>query len=241
MTISKVFFLIVQTSLYGAVVGMIVFLLKTLLGKKMPAKWQYLIWFILLLKLLIPFGPESGISIFNHTKMPINITKEAVLERIVFNERDHTLPPDNIPRTLFNKINFWGIVPYVWALGCSIFILWLLLTNLFLNQKLRKNSYITSNRILNIFTVCKAKVNLKKKVSLVTQSYIKSPSLFGLFLPKILITKDLESMTDKDIEYTLLHEFAHLKRGDIGVNYLLLLLQSVHWFNPIMWFFFKKM
>jgi len=28
-------------------------------------RWHYLIWFALIIKLLIPFGPESAVSLFN--------------------------------------------------------------------------------------------------------------------------------------------------------------------------------
>ena len=38
----------------------------------------------------------------------------------------------------------------------------------------------------------------------------------------------------------LLHELAHLKRHDLAVNWLLGLLQSVHWFNPALWLVFRR-
>jgi bla regulator protein BlaR1 len=37
-----------------------------------------------------------------------------------------------------------------------------------------------------------------------------------------------------------LHELAHYKRKDLLANYLLLVLQIIHWFNPVIWYCFKR-
>lgn len=39
----------------------------------------------------------------------------------------------------------------------------------------------------------------------------------------------------------LLHEFSHLKRLDLPLNWLMCLLQAMHWFNPLLWFAFARM
>jgi bla regulator protein BlaR1 len=50
------------------------------------------------------------------------------------------------------------------------------------------------------------------------------------------------NLNDKDISYIfiLLHELAHYKRKDLLANYLLLVLQIIHWFNPVIWYCFKR-
>src|SRR5439155_14936998 len=37
-----------------------------------------------------------------------------------------------------------------------------------------------------------------------------------------------------------LHELAHLKRRDLWLNWLIALLQILHWFNPLIWFGFAR-
>jgi bla regulator protein BlaR1 len=72
------------------------------------------------------------------------------------------------------------------------------------------------------------------------QEDIGTPSLFGVFKPRILLPSVLLSLNEKQISYILLHELAHYKRRDLLANYLLLGLQVVHWFNPVIWYCFKK-
>ena len=42
-------------------------------------------------------------------------------------------------------------------------------------------------------------------------------------------------MSRKDTEHVLLHELAHIKRGDPIVNCIYLILQIAYWFNPLLW------
>jgi len=41
--------------------------------------------------------------------------------------------------------------------------------------------------------------------------------------------------------YVLLHELAHLRRWDPWINWLLSLLCLVHWFNPLVWYAFRRL
>jgi hypothetical protein len=42
-------------------------------------------------------------------------------------------------------------------------------------------------------------------------------------------------MTRSDTEHMLLHELAHIKRGDLWVHGFYMLLQVVYWYNPLLW------
>jgi murein DD-endopeptidase MepM/ murein hydrolase activator NlpD len=69
-----------------------------------------------------------------------------------------------------------------------------------------------------------------------TQDIIKAPSLFGLVKPVVLLGEHINEMSDEHIRYLLLHELLHYKRRDMVLNALLIVLQSVYWFNPVVWF-----
>ncbi|MCL4218437.1 MAG: M56 family metallopeptidase, partial [Candidatus Hydrogenedentes bacterium] len=70
----------------------------------------------------------------------------------------------------------------------------------------------------------------------------RGPALFGFIRPRLLIPKTLlESMSPRELRHVLCHELAHLKRRDILVNWLVAVLQIVHWFNPVMWYAFYRM
>jgi len=49
----------------GSVVAGIIILTKALLKNKLNATWHYYIWFLLVIRLVIPYAPQTSFSIFN--------------------------------------------------------------------------------------------------------------------------------------------------------------------------------
>ena len=47
--------------------------------------------------------------------------------------------------------------------------------------------------------------------------------------------KKFKNMSTQDTEHILLHELAHIKRGDLLVHAVWMLVQIVYWFNPLLW------
>ena len=56
--------------------------------------------------------------------------------------------------------------------------------------------------------------------------------LVGVLRPVILLPDT--ALAGPALELVLLHELHHLRRGDIPVKLLLVLVRGMHWFNPIM-------
>ena len=65
---------------------------------------------------------------------------------------------------------------------------------------------------------------------------IDKPFILGIFRPRICLPS---GMDDEQTTYVLLHERAHLSRGDHIIKPLSFLLVAVHWFNPILWLAYK--
>lgn len=61
---------------------------------------------------------------------------------------------------------------------------------------------------------------------------VKSPFILGIIKPRIVLPS---FMNEKEMEYVLAHEKAHLKRYDHLWKPLGFLLLTIYWFNPIMW------
>ncbi len=68
-----------------------------------------------------------------------------------------------------------------------------------------------------------------------------SPALYGCWRPRLLLPAGfVQKFSAAELDYVLLHELAHVKRRDLPVNWLLSLLQAVHWFNPLVWLAFAR-
>ncbi|MFB3788975.1 MAG: M56 family metallopeptidase [bacterium] len=66
--------------------------------------------------------------------------------------------------------------------------------------------------------------------------WITSPIVVGLFRPAILLPADLNKhFTRNQIKWILLHELAHIRRGDSLIRILQGLLQIIFFFNPVVY------
>lgn len=108
-----------------------------------------------------------------------------------------------------------------------------------LNKKYSKQ-VCSDNRAAVIFENCKKKLGISKNIKLVICEGRKAPCIFGIFNPTVLIDKENLNYDSESLKYVFLHELSHCKRYDMAFNYVLLLILCIHWFNPIIWFLFKK-
>ncbi len=80
------------------------------------------------------------------------------------------------------------------------------------------------------------KLGLRELPVMVLSRNIASPAVFGTFKPVLVLPADTaRHLSQNRTEHILLHELAHIKRGDLKVNSLYMLLQIVYWFNPLLW------
>lgn len=248
-----VFRLVWTTSVYAGFVGIILMILKTLLKDRISPKWHYLLWLILIMKLLVPFGPESAVSLFNVVQP---VSQEIDFVRIygqvqaggdTQTSRDDIppeqtqMPPAGGNASAHTWIAMTGeMLPYIWLFGAVVILSWLLYTNHTLTRKLKTNGNPAPEAIRLLLENCKKTAGIRGNPRIIVQDVVKTPSLTGVFRPKILLTPVILNLREQEISYILLHELAHYKRKDLPANCLLLLLQVIHWFNPVIWYCFLK-
>ncbi len=87
------------------------------------------------------------------------------------------------------------------------------------------------------FSVCK-RLGIRKNIELLESKYLKSPLLFGIFRPVIIIPD--KSFSKKELEMILAHELTHCKHCDLWISLGASIAQCVHWFNPAVYFMGKS-
>jgi hypothetical protein len=66
--------------------------------------------------------------------------------------------------------------------------------------------------------------------------YATSPAVCGLSRPVILIPQSLANkLQPHEVRAVLMHELAHVKRGDLWINLIQTLLQIAYFYNPLLW------
>lgn len=285
---------IVEATIFGSVTGLIILLIKTLLKNKINKRYAYLLWIILVIKLIIPFGPESNISLFN--SIPINSNMENILSsnRGQLENNDTKLDDINsnsnasqtndyieadnntnevnstnstskdnysskednenvgqsnqvinntasTPIVGTNKDKLSTILSFIWLFGFIFAIVTHMAIYIYFIKDLKKSSTLKYERLEKILKKCKLQLNINKNIQVIVHDKINSPSLVGMFKVNIILPEHLINLSEKELNHIFLHELCHYKNKDNYIDNLLGVLQCVHWFNPLIHYYFKKM
>lgn len=189
--------------------------------KKAPKWINAVLWAFVGFRLICPFSFESIFSIIPSTDtIPQNIANGPSFDvhtgiNIVDNQvNDYlgshyyegvTVPID----TGFTAVNVFTVL---WLIGIVAMLVYSCVSFIRLNAKVREG------------------VVLKDNIWLCDR--IDTPFILGLFKPRIFLPS---GMAERDMEYVIAHEMAHLKRRDHWWKPLGFILLTVYWFNPVMW------
>jgi beta-lactamase regulating signal transducer with metallopeptidase domain len=125
-----------------------------------------------------------------------------------------------------------------WLAGVLVLTAWLMLRLRQLRRLHRRDPDATDppqwfNELLSDVA---GKLNLRCVPQVVLSPSVASPAVFGAFRPVLLMpAEDTRKLSRKELEHVLLHELAHVKRGDLKVHGFYMLLQIIYWFNPLLW------
>ena len=109
-------------------------------------------------------------------------------------------------------------------------------------RKLARASAPTDSSSQTLLDDCRREFGLSQRVELMETDAVQSPALFGLLRPRLLVPRGFGGQfTGRELRYIFLHELAHVKRGDLWLNWLVTALQILHWFNPLLWLGFARL
>lgn len=149
--------------------------------------------------------------------------------------------PSNPPRIGWRDkalaVAFWG-----WVLGIVVLIWRVVVGTHRLSRRVCAVRPITDSGVLGLLEDCKQLMGITTPLVIIETSRIKNPMLYGFLRPRLLLPDGLITrFNHQELRLVLLHELAHLKRGDILVNWLATALQILHWFNPVLWVALARM
>jgi bla regulator protein blaR1 len=126
-----------------------------------------------------------------------------------------------------------GMITLIW-LACLSIQLMRLTGGLYRLSRIRRRSGPLPGEYWNErLSVLTQRLGIGRTVTLLQSQWVKVPSAFGFLKPSILVPLGMLSQLPPDqVEAVLLHELAHIRRGDYAVNLLLLLTEAIFFFNP---------
>ena len=246
-----------SATIYGSIAGIVILVIKALMKNKLNKKYAYLLWMILIIKLVMPFGPESSFSLFN--QIPIKINSQVNMNNSS-NINEYIIDTDyeghsskntsqeaiitqsaSIINNESEKSIFINVIPLVWISGAVLTSVSYTVIYLHFMENIRKKENIKYDYLESVLNGCKEKLHIKRKINIVVDDMINSPSLIGIWKIRIIIPNNLTNLSKEELQHIFLHELCHFKSKDTWVDNMLVFLQCIHWFNPIIWYLFKQM
>ncbi len=143
-----------------------------------------------------------------------------------------TISPPQVPVT---PLTWQGVVFLVWLAVVIAMGLLLLQRALFVRglvAQAKKAGHLMNDAL----SYCCVSMGIKSKVRLKISVNATTPSVCGLIRPVILVPWKLTSTLGASrLRTILMHELAHIRRGDLWVNLAQTALQIIYFYNPLLW------
>lgn len=222
----------------------ILLILKPLAGKVFSAKWQYYIWLVALIAMVMPVyvrlpkkSADVNIPVISaepaaeFTAAPdadtYTATEAPLPEQVIDVPAGETVTVAELEKKDFD-LNIFDLAAIIWISGVCVFLLCAMISYMrFLRYK-RRNSVPVDEYIE--FTEVKKKLNIKRHIPLKKSDDLTAPMLVGVIKPVIYVPdRDIGS---KALTMIFMHELTHYKRHDLLYKWFSLLVNALHWFNP---------
>ena len=250
---------LVQVALYSAAITAGILLFRFIFKNRISSKLQYLMWWLLILRLLMPVTPDIGLH-FNLQDMLLKQAHQAELPAPapVLDVAPASVPStqpsydsvtpavqpntDVAPSQHVNpakSTDWYSIVFVVWLLGAIGFLGWLIFVKMRYYESLQHLMAGGPREVYELYDRCCKELGVKPlPLWIVNKSMSPGIAFFGE--PVLLVPLSLCG-DESRLRFALLHELTHKKRGDHYMTLLLNILRAVYWFDPVVHFAFSEL
>ena len=250
---------LVQVALYSAAITAGILLFRFIFKNRISSKLQYLMWWLLILRLLMPVTPDIGLH-FNLQDMLLKQAHQAELPTPApvldvapasvpntqpsYDSVTPAVQPDTdvAPSQHVNptkSTDWYSIVFVVWLLGAIGFLGWLIFVKLRYYESLQHLMAGGPREVYELYDRCCKELCVKPlPLWIVNKSMSPGIAFFGE--PVLLVPLSLCG-DESRLRFALLHELTHKKRGDHYMTLLLNILRAVYWFDPVVHFAFSEL
>jgi beta-lactamase regulating signal transducer with metallopeptidase domain len=132
-------------------------------------------------------------------------------------------------------VSWKGFALLAWLTAVTAMLLFLI-RRMFLLRSVLTKSKNPSESMVDTLKRCRKQMGVHRTIFMRISRIDAGPSVCGLFRPTILIPQNLlHRLKREDLRTILLHELAHIKRGDLWISLIQTILQIVYFYNPLLW------
>lgn len=236
---TRVFKELIHISLVSGFMILAIITIRGVFGQRLTAKFRYLLWIVLLIRLVFPVTWESDMSIENVVRTPFTYFAEE-REPII----EHTIVESNItygslkaavyrePTTVDRVIE---ILTYIWIFGIFTVMFLPIISYITLRQALREEEHARNKNSQALLDRVVIMLDVKRKVRIYYSHYLDAPALIGVFQPIIILPYELMHIEEERLRHILMHEVIHCQKKHLLLQWIFWFVKAVYWFNPLIW------
>lgn len=225
---------LLQMSFLGTVIILLIVVLRAVLINRLPKKTFLILWWIALIRLLVPFSIKSVTSIYSLLQsIYSDINPVRTAQTTTFLPIHGNMPEiaNGLSEAMVQRTESISILSVIWLAGL------LLCFGFFAGSYIKcyrefRFSLPVENDILEAW---KEKHPLKRSLSIRQTETIAAPLSYGVIRPVILMPKNTEWKNIYQLRYVLEHEYVHIRRLDMLTKLIMIAAVCIHWFNPLVW------
>ena len=247
----------VKWSVLAGGVTLLLLLLKGPLDKRYSAKWRYWLWLVLAAVLLLapvpwgallPEGAASAVETPVTIQVPqttivvgqggVSLTTREELEESLLTaapavDSNAAEEPQGPTRPETARLPLETVLTGLWLGGALALLLWRLGGSWTFARKVRRWSREPREETAALCAGIRKEMGVERKVSLAVCAAVDSPMVVGLFRPRLLLPR--EDYSPRELAFIFRHELTHICRRDLWYKLVLLLAQTIYWWNPLVW------
>ena len=213
---------LLEKSIHSLFLIAVILLVRRYFNEK-SIKWaNFVLWTILLVYLLSPYGVLINIEELKNLGVSDEIIKSIVSIRSY---------------SKLITVELGGILSGINRVSVTTLIsIYVIYQTCKMKKALKYSTYPPKNSTIdyciNFFNL-KRKIqvlNLKRKIQVLVNDDIKVPVTYGIIRPKIIIQSRILN-DDELLKYVLIHELTHIKKFDILFSHIKNLITCIYWYN----------
>ena len=242
---SRLLFLYLGCSLSATLLMILLFLGKPLWKNRLSKTWQYYIWLLVIIRLLVPFSPTPGVigqrveweAGRQAAVLPENFPAEKPQQEILGEPTPIEPNQDfeqNMDRMEERPLHLISYLWVLWLLPAAMMLMYQIISYYRYLRLVKKASLpVTDPEIQKICRQVETALKQRQVTALYSCKAVVSPMVVGVRKPCIMLPS--EEFSSSQLSYIFLHELTHWKRKDILYKWLLQAAVCLHWYHPLVY------
>ena len=241
---------LVEMNVAAGILIIAIIIIRVLFLNDLPKSTFLILWGVVVLRLLFPFSFNATYSlntfllgrlqpsvdefsnlayIFSSQELSTTDSQMSLFSAIEMDSNLQNIVSTHDLEIVSVPLINWFLV--IWLLGMMICVILFVSSYLNFYGKIKCALPVEPD----FFDHWKGKQTLRRSLQILVSDRITTPLTIGIFNPKIILPKGMDSQDESQLAYVLAHEFHHIKRFDALWKLLAVGVACLHWFNPLVW------